>query len=324
MSHPSELYETLGGAAALATGGLALGADAGGAGLLGGLGDIFGGGSDITAAAGGDSAALDAVAAGATPSLAPAVDAASTSPFALGDVGLDPSIAASYGGDAGASAGAAPGAFDIGAAQEGSGAIQGIAANPAYGGPGGGSSFLSSLGQGAINSVTKNPLGIAAAGAGLGLDILKGNPNDPNKTALQNEVGQLATQGSQLGSYLSKGTLPPALQAQLNQAVQAEKARIVSGYAAKGMPTDPSQNSALAQDLNNVDTNALAAKANTEIQLLNTGLKETGMSTEMYQILIQLDEQQNTQLMQAIASFAGALGGGGGQTIKLPAGSTVT
>ena len=264
------------------------------------------------------------MAAGATPSLAPAVDAASTSPFALGDVGLDPSIAASYGGDAGAlpaAGGAAPTGgtfFDPSAAQAAYGG------SPVAGGSPGGGNFLSNLGQGAINSVTKNPLGIAAAGAGLGLDILKGNPNDPNKTALQNEVGQLATQGSQLGSYLSKGTLPPALQAQLNQAVQAEKARIVSGYAAKGMPTDPSQNSALAQDLNNVDTNALAAKANTEIQLLNTGLKETGMSTEMYQILIQLDEQQNTQLMQAIASFAGALGGGGGQTIKLPAGSTVT
>ena len=58
MSHPSELYETLGGAAALATGGLALGALAPEAGAVAGGGSLFsglfGGGDAAAAAAGGD------------------------------------------------------------------------------------------------------------------------------------------------------------------------------------------------------------------------------------------------------------------------------
>jgi hypothetical protein len=184
---------------------------------------------------------------------------------------------------------------------------------------GGGGSFLGNLGQGAVNSITKNPLGIAAAGGLLGYDFLKGNPVDPNQKALQAKAGQLDAQGQQLQSYLTSGTLPPALKAQLDQATAAEKARIVSGYAARGQPTDPNQNSALAQELNNVDTNAVAAMAQAQIQMLNTGLQETGLSTQLYETLVKLDQGQNDQLMKAISSFAAALGGGGGTTIKLAA-----
>jgi hypothetical protein len=318
MNHPDELAETLGGAAALATGGLALGgglgvfgagagadAAAGGGGLFSG---IFGGAD--AAATGGDALAyanpltdLSAVGLGGTPTAASgtAIDAAGNTLGGLGGAGATPEgFAASdtelAGGITG-TGGAAPGA-----ASPGSSFFSGITnsiMNPTLGGVG-------------------KVAGVAAAGAGLGFDLLRGNPTDPNQQQLQAQAGQLSAQGQQLESYLKNGTLPPALQAQLKQATAAEKARIVSGYAARNQPTDPNQNSALAQELNAVDTNAIAAMADVQIQLLNTGIKETGMSTEIYNILTKLDMQNNQQLMQAISSFAAALGGGGGgQTVRL-------
>jgi hypothetical protein len=215
-------------------------------------------------------------------------------------------------GAGGAASTGAGGAFDIGAAQEGSGIVQGIAANPAYSGaPQGG--FMSSLSPSnwTLGGVGKG-LGVAAAGAGLGMNLLRGNQMDPNQQKLQDLAGQLGQQGQVLESYLKTGKLPPALQAQLDQAKQSEKARIIAGAAARGLPTDPRMNSALAQELNNVDTNAIAAMAEVQVNMLNTGLKETGMSMELYQMLTKLDMQQNEDLMKSISTFAAALGGGFG------------
>jgi hypothetical protein len=329
MSHPSQLYETLGGAAALATGGLALGglgagglfggadAAAGGGGLFSGL---FGGGGDIAVAAGGDSAALDAITAGAEPTLAPAVDAASVGggtglPASFG--GLPTGIATAPDAALGAAGGggATPAGFASTEAEQ-FGAVTGAGgAAPTGAAPSGGSSFLSSLSPsnwtlGGVGKVA----GAAAAGVGLGMDVLNRNQMDPNQAMLAQKAAQLGQQGQVLASYLKTGTLPPALKAQLDQAVAADKARIVAGYAAKGMPTDPNQNSALAQDLNNLQIQSVAAMADAQIQMLNTGLKETGMSTDIYNILTKLDLAQNQQLMSAISSFAAALGGGMGGT----------
>ena len=303
--HPSELYETLGGAAALATGGLALGG-------LGGLGGLLGG-----AEAGAAGAGADALGTGALGFTGDAVATEAPAQAAISSVlGGGSQVAGAAGGDALAAgadlAGVTP---QIGDAVVGAGADFSPAAAGASDSPG----FLSQLGTGAINSVTKNPLGIAAAGGLLGYDLLKGNPTDPNQKVLQQEAGQLSAQGQQLQSYLTSGTLPPALKAQLDQATKAEKARIVAGYGSRGQSTDPNQNSALAQELNAVDTNAVAAMASAQIQMLNTGLQETGLSTQLYETLVKLDSAQNDQLMKAISSFAAALGGGGGQTIKLAA-----
>lgn len=172
--------------------------------------------------------------------------------------------------------------------------------------------FLDKLITGAETSLTRNPLGIAAAGAGLGLNMLRGNPNDPNRDLLKQKADQLGTQGQVLMNYLNTGTLPPAMQTQLDQAKAAARARIIQNHAKNGMSTDPSMNSALAAELNAVDINAVAAMADAQIKMMQQGLSETGLSTQLYQTLIGLDRQSNTDLMNAIASFAAALGGGGG------------
>jgi hypothetical protein len=331
LSHPSELYETLGGAAALATGGLALGGLAGAGGLFGaadaGLGaaDAAGVGA-ATADASAFTGAADASAFAGAPGIQ-AIDAAAGgassiigSPAAVDAAGaaVDPLAA---------SGGAAGGATPLGQATTdadmfgitGTGGAAPAAAPAAT--PPAGSSFLSTLtdpSQWTLPGVGK-VAGVAAAGAGLGMNLLNRGQTDPNQAMLAQQAAQLGQSGQVLESYLKTGKLPPALQAQLDQAVAAEKARIVSGYAAKGMPTDPNQNSALAQDLNNVQTNAIAAMANVQVEMMNTGLKETGLSSQLYQMLTQLDLQQNKDLMSAISSFAAALGGGmgGGQNVKL-------
>lgn len=330
--HPSELYETLGGAAALATGGLALGG-LGAEGLGAGLGGLFGGGEaagglGTAVASGADSAGLDALAAGAATGET-AVSPVSTLGSAgagspLGNLfGLDAGItgegAATAGGDVTGAVGGAGGGgggsfFDSSAAA----AAYGGGGAPAAGGGGGFSGIIDSVMNPTLGGVSK-AAGVGVSAGLLGYDLLKGNPTDPNQKQLQAQAGQLSAQGQQLESYLKNGTLPPALQAQLKQATDAEKARIVSGYAARGQPTDPNMNSALAQELNSVDTNAIAAMAQTQIQLLNTGIQETGMSTQLYETLVKLDQGQNADTMKAIQAFAAALGGGGGTTVKLAA-----
>jgi hypothetical protein len=185
-------------------------------------------------------------------------------------------------------------------------------------------SFVSQLVSGATNSLTKNPLGILAAGTGLGLSILRGNQTDPNQQQLQNEAPGLQAQGAaltasgqNLQTYLTNGTLPPGLQAQVTNAVQAAKARIIQNHASNGENTNPTQNSALAQELSQVDMNAIAQAGTLEQQLfsagnqlLQTGLSETGLSEQIYESLVKMDQTNNNQLMASIASMAAALGGG--------------
>lgn len=181
--------------------------------------------------------------------------------------------------------------------------------NPAAGG-GGGGGFLDSLGTGAINSITKNPLGIGLAGAGLGYSMLQGNKLTGNVQNVTNAANQEAGQGAQLQQYLQNGTLPPGMQAAVDNATKAAKARIISGYASRGQNADPAQNSALAQELAQADMNALAAAGQLQTQLLTTGLNETNMSNQLYEFLVGTDQKQAQLTGQAISNFAAAMAGG--------------
>jgi len=188
--------------------------------------------------------------------------------------------------------------------------------------------------KGTENSLAKNFPGIALSAGGLGLSFLEGKKNDANANvlaaqapALAQEGASLSAQGTQLTQYLTNGTLPPGQQAQVTQAVQAEKARIIANAAANGQNTNPTQNSALAQDLSAADQNGIALAGKLEqnlaaagTQLLQTGLTETGLSTQLYETLYKMDEANNTQLMQSIASLAAAFGGG----TKIGTGATGT
>ena len=169
--------------------------------------------------------------------------------------------------------------------------------------------FWDSLTSGAMKQITNNPLGSAAAAAGLGMTLMGGKQGGA-QGEMKSLAERLGQQGAWLQSYLQTGTLPPAMKASLDQATSAAKARVISNYARNGQSTDPSQNTALAQELNSVETNAVAAMAQAQIQMLNTGINETGLSSQLYQTLAQMDRADNANLMQSIANFAAALGGG--------------
>ena len=305
----------------LATGGLGLA----GIGPLAGLGGLLGAGEAAGAglAAGSGEAALAGLGGEAGTALGFAGEAAGGGGGALG--AIDSALAASpealFPGYGTAAAGDTAALADAGSLFPGYGAnIPGATTRAA-----GGDSFLSQLGTGAMRSITNNPLGTAAAAGGLGLNMLRGNPQDPNRQKLQQQADQLGAQGEQLKQYLTSGTLPPALKASLDQATAAARARIISNHAKSGMPTDPSQNSALAQELNGVEMNAVAAMASAQMDMLKTGLNETGLSTQLYEMLVKMDKSNNDDLMKSIANFASALGGGGarggasGQTFRLQA-----
>ena len=165
----------------------------------------------------------------------------------------------------------------------------------------------------------KNPLGAAIGAAGLGYSVLQGQKAPAYSPELQAQASALNAQGQQLLSYLQNGNLPPGLQASLDQATSAAKAKIISNFASQGLNTDPTQNTALAQQLAQVDQQALISTAQIGQQLMTTGLQEAGLSSSLYQTLANIDQTQTANIGKSISSFASALSGtGGGINIKLP------
>jgi len=181
---------------------------------------------------------------------------------------------------------------------------------------GGGDSFISKLVSGiegipgAVgNQILKNPLGVAAGTGGLIYNMLQGQKKLPEQNQLQGQANQLSAQGQQFMNYLQTGTLPAGLQAAVDRATQAAKAHIIANAARNGLSTDPTQNSALAQDLASADRNALIAVAQEGEQLFQAGANEVQLSSQILEKLMQIDQQQTANMGKAIANFAGALSG---------------
>lgn len=156
---------------------------------------------------------------------------------------------------------------------------------------------------------------LAAAGAGFNMfqsaKASKGVPSTSAMAAeLQKNAQELNAQGKELAKYLQSGTLPEGLKTQLTQATAAAKARLISNYAAQGMPTDPRKNSALAQQLGMIDQQAIITTAQIGQQLLAQGVQESGMASDLYAKLINVDQTQTARIGQAISQMSAALNGG--------------
>lgn len=154
-------------------------------------------------------------------------------------------------------------------------------------------------------ALAKNP-GALIAGGGLAYNLL-GQKTDPNLDIMKRQAEEMNARGRTLSGYLESGTLPPGAQASINQAKEAAKAKIKSDYAARGM----SGSSAELQDLNAVDARAQAQGFSMAAQLLDTGVRQTGLSSEIYANLANLNARRRASTGNAIANFAAALGGGG-------------
>ena len=148
---------------------------------------------------------------------------------------------------------------------------------------------------------------LALTGAGLLYDIGQANKKPEFQGNLSAAAAQEAAQGQQLQGYLASGTLPPGVQAGLDQAHQAAAATIRSQYASRGQ----SGSSAEAQDLANLNASVVSQGATIATNLLAQGISESEFSSQIYANLMQSSIEQDQQLSNSIAQFAGALGRGG-------------
>lgn len=178
--------------------------------------------------------------------------------------------------------------------------------------------IFTSLGlpQGAVTeAIAKNP-GALLSGGGLAYNLLAGNKLPAGYNQLKSQAEQLGAQGSQLASYLQSGQLPPGAQASLSQATESAKAAIRSKYAQLGM----SGSTAEQQELNNIDLQAQAQGFNIAANLLSQGVNETGLSANIYNNLLGINQKEQEATGNAISNFASALGGygnSGGTTIRI-------
>ena len=276
-------------------------ADALGSGTFAPQGAIPGGTADVWAAPTGQAASLPGASGPGASAFAPASGVSAPA----GATGTFPDVTAAAAG--------APTSGGANAATSALGVTPGGAA-PAAGAPGAaqaGGSFLDKLGTGAINSITKNPLGVGLGAAGLGFNMLQGQKQSDAVKALAAQASDLSGQGAQMRSYLASGTLPPGLQASVDKAVADAKSHAISNAAQQGLPTDPTQNTALAQSLAAIDQQVPILTAQLGQQLLSSGVQESGLSSQLYTSLAQIDQTQTTNMGKAIANFAAAMSPGG-------------
>ena len=218
--------------------------------------------------------------------------------------------------------------------------ISGTAGSPAAA-PAAGGGIWNNI-TGALTGPTAKAVGTVAGLGGLGYNLYQGYQNQQAQKAITNQINQTAAEqaavskqdtaaaqpliagGTELTQFLQTGTLPPAFQAQVKTQTDAAKAAIIQGYATRGQSTNPSDNSALAQDLMNVDTQAQVLQANLEStlstagtnmistanQLLASGASAASISGQLPIMVAQLNLNLSNATSGAISNFAAALNGG--------------
>ena len=191
---------------------------------------------------------------------------------------------------------------------------------PAAGGAGAGAAGKpAASGGGIMESLgIKNPLGSAIGLGGLAYAMSQGQQQQKYSPELLAQAQRLDANGQAMMSYLQSGNLPPGLKASLDQATGAAKAKIISNFASQGMNTDPTQNTALAAQLAQVEQQALISTAQIGQQLMSSGIQQSGLSSDLYKTLANIDQTQTASIGKAIANFASSLGGAGsGINLKL-------
>ena len=208
--------------------------------------------------------------------------------------------------------------------------------------------------------LTSNPLGTAISAAGLGYNILNGQKQTANQAALTQQAQQaganntrlvdagvnqvnanqanaadLNTTAKSLEAPLTTGQLPPQYTQQIETAIQDAKTTAISNAAKNGQPTDPTKNTALAQQLAQIEgqraqmttnvantlfgagaglTSTAANVGNASASsLLSGGQNAAQLSGNLYTTLTGIDSKQSDATAKAIAALAASLNSGGTQ-----------
>src|SRR5215475_3479122 len=161
---------------------------------------------------------------------------------------------------------------------------------------------LTSPSQWTLGGVAQT-VGAGAAGSMLLGNLIKGSSMGPNQTQMSNiagfteaQIAPITAEAQQLQSYLLTSTLPPSMQAGIQQVIQNQKAKITQAYANRGAPTAAGTNSSLDADLAAVDRQGLIMAGQMQAtlfeqgtKLMQTALNEAGLSSELYKSLAQMD-----------------------------------
>lgn len=214
-----------------------------------------------------------------------------------------------------------------------------------------------------LASPTGKVLGVGLAGAGLLKDVLGGQGNikgenelatlaqqlgsegtaliQPNATAAKAVAGQATNQAATLENYLNTGSLPPAVQAALDQATNNAIEDAKGAAAAKGMSADPNENTELASTIAQIRQNGIIQGGTLAASLYSQGVGLDQLASQIYtglvgagtsaagagvsaqESVVGTNTQLNTNLNNSIANLASALGGGSrvivnGNTVAVP------
>ena len=223
-------------------------------------------------------------------------------------------------GDAAAGAGAkAAGAGGLGdALKTGMGFVKDVA--PILGLAGMAAAYL----EGNKKPAYQQPVANAAAGLGATGAQLTTAAMQP----LLDSASSLTAQGNQLSSYLSTGTLPPGLQAGVDQAYNSAVATLKSQFADRGQSgstseadalanlafTKESQGATIAQQLLQQGVSEQEFANQVYQSLLSQGLGASEYSSQIYTDLMQQQIAADTSLSSSIGNFSGALVKAGSST----------
>lgn len=150
--------------------------------------------------------------------------------------------------------------------------------------------------------------GVAISGAGLLKDTLSGNQDVAGASNISGLAKQASQQGSLLQSYLTSGTLPPAVQASVNAATKDGITAIKARYAQSGVA--PGSSGEL-NDIARLQQNSVIQGATLADQLMQQGISESSLSGQLYNELVAHNTSLNNQTGAAITGLASALAGGG-------------
>jgi len=148
--------------------------------------------------------------------------------------------------------------------------------------------------------------------AGLTANAVMSQRQLPYQSNITSAAGTIGTTGQDLLNQYNSGTLPPGMQAVIDQQKQAAIAQIRSQYANMGIAdsTMSSQAEAAAAEAAVAQTTSVLAN------MLNAGMSATQTAANIYQQLQANALAQDQQLGQAIGQFAAAAAGGG-PTVQL-------
>ena len=139
----------------------------------------------------------------------------------------------------------------------------------------------------------------------------------------------MVNSGEALQQYLTSGTLPPAYQTQVDQAIADAKTQAISNAAAQGQLTSPPINTALAGALAKIEASKAGMQTQVASQpfssgssLVGSGIQSAGLSGQLFEALVQNDTTSAANTGKAIAALAAAMNGkgqasAGGQTITI-------